>query len=658
MTRRSYSMRQRLDLVTGILVLLIGLAGSVALELAQRQRADAILTQALHEEERVVYELSALAQRSVGDQTEPVVTAAGRLATFHDGVSRLEEDLRILQTGGTLRLSDGRILRVRAVRGRWVEQNLQGVLAWLRAARQAASSDELAAMQEAFRQRGHELRTLLGGLAAAVESQAVDQVVRMSLWQLLLMGAGIGLFLFSILLLRRLVTTPLHRMADGITAMRASGRLVKLPVLERNELGTVAEGFNELAQQVEEQKARLRDHIVELQRVNAELDQLAHVKDDFLATVNHQLRTPLTTLVEGIELMRDGAIGPLSEEQMAMVRTMDENGNRLTTLVEDILDLIMLRSGRRPLARQPGDAGALLRRCQTIWQSVSSARTISLACGNLPQVYIDPQAVGEVMDHLLRNALRHAPEHSEVTVTSRIHDGFVEVAVKDHGPGMSSEQMKLLFQPFTHIQTPDAPGSQGNGLGLAFCRQVIERHRGKIWAQSFEGQGTTVTFTLPVASPYFLFQEACETAGETASFEGGQFALLMVHPEGDGPAQPLMDDAAAVLRKNTHRNDTFVRLDERTLAILAVTDRPGLSAMVQRLQKILADAALHLRIGTALSPYEGTSPEQLLAHARQSLSGSATGAYATMPATHGARPVGSHTDVRRRPDDPQSGKVR
>jgi len=646
-------MRHRLDLVTGILVLLIGLAGSAALELARRQRSDAILVQALHDEQRFVYELSALAQRSVGDQTDPVVATAGRLAVFGDGVARLERNLQAVQTGGTLRLSDGRTLRVRPARGRWIKQTLQAALLWLRAAEDARSGEEpLATMQEAFRQRGHELRTLLEGVAASVESQAVDRVVQMSAWQLALMVGGIGLFLLGVLLLRRLVTTPLHRMADGIAAMRATGRLVKLPVLERNELGIVAEGFNELAQHVEEQKARLRDHIVELQRVNAELDQLAHVKDDFLATVNHQLRTPLTTLVEGIELLRDGAMGPLSEEQMAMVRTMDENGDRLTTLVEDILDLIMLRSGRRPLARRPSDAGVLLRRCQTIWQSVSSTRTISLACGNLPQVYIDAQAIGEVMDHLLRNALRHAPEHSDITMTSRVQDGFVEVAVQDRGPGMSSEQLKLLFQPFTHIQTPDAPGSQGNGLGLAFCRQVIERHRGTIRAQSLEGRGTTVTFTLPVASPHFLFQEACETARETASFEGGQFALLVVHPEGDG----LMDDAATALRKNTHRNDTFVRLDERTLAILAVTDRPGLSAMIQRLQGVLADTTLRVRIGTALSPYEGTSPEQLLARARQDLSSAATEASTTMPATPSTRPASSRRDARRRPDDAKPGR--
>jgi len=273
-------------------------------------------------------------------------------------------------------------------------------------------------------------------------------------------------------------------------------------------------------------------------------------------------------------------------------------------------------------------------------------------------VYIDPQAIGEVLDHLLRNALRHAPEQSDVAIASRAHDGFVEVTVKDHGPGMSAEQLTRLFQPFTHLHTPDAPGSQGNGLGLAFCHQVVERHRGKIWAESSAGQGTTLTFTLPVASPYFLFEEAFETAREMARFEAGQFALLVVRPEADSPARPLiMDDVAATLRKHTHHNDAFVRLDERTLAILAVTDHPGLSAMIQRLQKVLANASARVHIGAALYPFAGTAHGQLLAYARQSLGDVATGAYATMPATHSTQPASPRADAHHRPDDSPSGRA-
>lgn len=633
-------MRQRLDLVSGVLVLLIVLAGSAALDATRRRHVDAMLIQALHEEERFIYELSALAQRSVGDQTEPIAATSGRLVLFSEGVARLERNLRALQAGGTLHLNDGRTLQVSAAQGRWVERNLGSALDWLRAARIAGAEPEsTAAIQETFRQRGHELRTLLGGLAASMESQVVNRAVRMSEWQLAMMVFGIGLFMLGVFLLRRLVTTPLHRMSDGIEAMRESGRLVKLPVLERNELGVVAEGFNALAQQVEEQKARLRDHVVELQRVNAEMDQLAHVKDDFLATVNHQLRTPLTSIVEGLELFRDSAAGPLTSDQMAMVQMMSRNGGRLVSLVDDILDLIMLRSGRRPLNRCATDLAPVLQRAKTMWQPMSSTRTVTVACDGLPQVYMDPQAVGEVLDHLLRNALRHAPEHSDVLLTAQVKDGGVEVVVTDRGPGMSPEQLKQLFVPFTHIQTPDSPGSEGNGLGLAFCRQVIERHRGTIRAASAQGRGMTIAFTLPVATPQFLLEEACTVSAETAALEAGQYALVLVVPGASPSAAELMDRAADVLRRNTHRNDLFIRMDDGTLAIVAVTDQPGLEAMLQRVQRVAADANLGVRFGAAQAPHQGTSAGQLLAAVRRSLAQAAAQPCVRMPqerrASHG-----------------------
>lgn len=636
---RSYSIRHRLDMVSGVLVLLSALTGSVALDLTQRQRADAMLVRALHEEERAVYELSALAQRSMGDQTEPVVAATGRLVAFRDGVEQLARNVQTLRSGGLLRLGDGRTWSVKRLRGRWVEQNLAAADAWLepqvrrlREAQERGTAEEaVVVVQETFRQRGQELRILLSGVAASAESQAMDRVVRISAWQLALMIGGIGLFLLGVFFLRGLLTTPLHRMADGIVAMHATGRLVKLPVLARNELGTVADGFNVLAQQVEDQKARLRDHIVELQRVNAELDQLAHVKDDFLTTVNHQFRTPLTAIIEGIELIRDGAIGSISAEQMSLIQAMDRNGKQLVALVEDILDLIMLRSGRRPLNRQPSDLAAVLRQAQATWQPGLNTKTVTLIHEALPQVHMDARAVGEVLDHLLRNALRHAPEQSEVLVTSQMRDGVVVVAVNDHGPGMSPEQLQQLFQPFTHVQTPEAPGSAGSGLGLAFCRQVIERHRGTIHVESVQGQGTTVTFTLPIASPQFLLQEACATGADIAMRENGQYALILVMPEAAHPAAAsLIDEAAAVLRRNTHRNDLFVRREDDTLAIVAVTDQPGLDAMLQRLDRVVAGAGLAVRMGVALAPSSsGINADQLLDAARRNVRKATHESYGT-----------------------------
>src|SRR3989338_5524884 len=200
---------------------------------------------------------------------------------------------RSLQQGGTVALSDGTFLNLKPMRGRFVEQHLAAAIAWVESRTRA----------EDFIHRGSELRTYLRGLAASSESESLTTIVRASVLQLLLIICGAVCFLVGVLVVRRMLTTPLHRMADGIASMQNTGRLIKLPVMHANELGVVASGFNELAAQAEEQKNRMREHIVQLQRVNAELDRLSHLKDDFLSTVNHQVRTPLTSMLEVMSLL-------------------------------------------------------------------------------------------------------------------------------------------------------------------------------------------------------------------------------------------------------------------------------------------------------------------------------------------------------------------
>ena len=369
---------------------------------------------------------------------------------------------------------------------------------------------------------------------------------------------------------------------------------------------------------IREQQRRLREHVLQLKQLNGELDQLATLKDDFLAIINHQLRTPLTPIIEGLELVRDGTLGPLTPDQRSMVQVMDENAGRLAALIEEVLDLSLLKSGRRLLDRAPGDLAAMLERVCAAWRREAGSRTLRLECPALPPVYMDGQAVEEVLQHLLRNALRHAPEGSEILVEAQAsEERAVEVAVRDRGPGMTTEQLGRLFQPFVHIQDAEAPGSRGSGLGLAFCRQALERHRGTIRAEVNAGGGMTFAFTLPVASTAFLFEEACRSAKEDAEYDTGGFAVLLVgSPDG---GVPHLDKIEALLRAHTHHGDRFVRLDGATLAVVAITAQPGLDAMVSRLRGLLAKARLDARLATALAPMDGDTPESLLVAARRRL---------------------------------------
>ena len=166
-----------------------------------------------------------------------------------------------------------------------------------------------------------------------------------------------------------------------------------------------------------------------------------------------------------------------------------------------------------------------------------------------------------------------------------------------------------------HIQTPYAPGSEGNGLGLAFCRQMIERHRGAMEAQSREGEGTRISFTVPIATELFVLEDACRQAQEDAEYEHGSFAVLLFAPA-DSEAATLAS-AEALLQRNTHHGDRFLQLDGgRQLAIVAVTNQSGLEAMERRLAGVLAQAGLALNEASALCPRDGNSAQALLAAAR------------------------------------------
>ncbi len=358
---------------------------------------------------------------------------------------------------------------------------------------------------------------------------------------------------------------------------------------------------------------------MDVKRLTHELHRLAAFQDELLATVGHQLMTPLTAITQGIDLLRDGAARAPRDRQ-AVIDTMAQEVARLVRLAEEALDLSVLQSGYHQLARQPGDLAALLRSAQQQWQAVAgSAHAIRLVCHDLPPVFMDAEAVRGVVDHLLRNALRHAPAESDVLMQAGVRGEMARVGVRDHGPGLSTEQLGRLFQPFTHLQAPYAPGSQGSGLGLAFCREVLERHRGRIHAQPNTDRGITVWFELPLASPRFLLEDAFLSARDDTDQQAGPFGLILVTPAGDAPAEAGergLRRAEGLLRNSTHRGDRFVQVDERALVIFAVADRAGLEAMLSRLERVLDHAGVAVSCGLSVFPEDGRAVDVLLEAAR------------------------------------------
>jgi PAS domain S-box-containing protein len=225
--------------------------------------------------------------------------------------------------------------------------------------------------------------------------------------------------------------------------------------------------------------------------------ELERLKDELIATVSHELRTPLSSLVGFSELLLTREY-PRAEQQ-EFLTTMLQEGERLAALINDMLDLQRMASGRQHLHVGAVDVASVVDKAlQAAGDDPAHPAEVLIPRG-LPPVWADPAAIRRVLGNLLANARKYSPDGGPIRLTARVRDGTIEVAVRDHGVGIPPEALPQLFQRFYRVERADSRQIGGTGLGLAICREVVEAHGGRIWAESAgPGLGATFTFSLPV----------------------------------------------------------------------------------------------------------------------------------------------------------------
>jgi len=272
--------------------------------------------------------------------------------------------------------------------------------------------------------------------------------------------------------------------------------------------------------EAERQLARRAD---ELEQANRELARLHIAKDEFMAAVSHQLRTPLVTGMGYVDLLLEGSLGEVSEEVRRAMEIAARNLRRLANLVDDVLSYHSLL--REDLRETPSPASFdlvdLCRECvaEQVIRTGRSMDTVRIeAQDELPRVWADPEMIRRVLSNLLENALRHAGESADPRVGIQlVDDGEIEVTVRDQGRGMSRRIRERAFEPFGKAQG----NADGSGLGLAIVRSILEAHGQEVALDSEEGQGTCVVFRLPVAGDGEWL-----AAGEQAGGEAGRILVL------------------------------------------------------------------------------------------------------------------------------------
>jgi len=275
--------------------------------------------------------------------------------------------------------------------------------------------------------------------------------------------------------------------------------LVNVVALDAQELGVSA--LETITYPTEEREPAA---IVVHQDVTA-LKETERLKDEFIGIAAHELRTPLAVLkgfAQTLIVQTARGKGPqLTEWQAEALQGIDQATYRLVELTEDLLDVTRLQAGRLTLQVEPTDLIALIRRVISRLQMTTEQHTICIDTA-VEHLVIDADArrIEQVLANLISNAIKYSPQGGRIEVTTReeAEANTVLLSVRDHGIGIPVHQQSLLFGRFARAENARAYGIGGTGLGLYLCRELVERHGGRIWFESVEGQGSTFFIVLPL----------------------------------------------------------------------------------------------------------------------------------------------------------------
>jgi len=255
-----------------------------------------------------------------------------------------------------------------------------------------------------------------------------------------------------------------------------------------------------------EQMLREKNVELELAKSVAEqtverLEEVEQLKKGFLSTVSHELRTPLTSIRGSLGLLASGAAGPLPDHVVEVVALAERNAIRLMALIEDILDLERLETGKIELQMTRVPIASILRRAMESLAAFG-AHGVTVDAPNVSSfIDVDADRIVQVLVNLLSNAVKFSPPGGVVTIAVTVDGQWTEFRVIDQGRGVPAVHRPAIFEPFRQVDPSDAREKGGAGLGLAICKSIVEQHGGSIGVESEEGAGSAFWFRLASLTP-------------------------------------------------------------------------------------------------------------------------------------------------------------
>ena len=358
--------------------------------------------------------------------------------------------------------------------------------------------------------------------------------------------------------------------------------------------------------------------------------ELDRMKSDFVAVVSHELRTPLASIKMFISNLIDGIEGEINEGQRDTLGRVAKNVDRLSRLINDLLDLSKLEAGKMQIRLAALDINEALESIAQVFTPTAEEKAVAVrldAPDHLPVLWADPDRFDQVLTNLVGNALKFTPESGEVTIgasyrkpepAEQLHqqdspsplsgEGYVVISVTDTGPGIPEDDIEQVFDKFYQTDHSMTRKTGGTGLGLPICREIITKHGGRIWATSELGKGATFAFEIPVDSRRHdraQLQAAMEREIRRAKRYSTPFSLLMVdiddftvlndeHGYENGDAALLQiqdmvrDEVKRFLEKRVRETDVVGRFGgDEFLVIAPETDEAGGKGFAERLRGLV-----------------------------------------------------------------------
>ena len=330
----------------------------------------------------------------------------------------------------------------------------------------------------------------------------------------LIMGVVAFIAVFVIIYTTRSITSPIQKLYDGAAVIGRGNLDHRLDIKTGDEIQDLAEGFNTMAgelkglytnleNKVKERTAQLAEanktlasRKDELEKTNEQLKDLDRMKSDFVSNVVHELRTPLTIIKGNIDTIEKGYAGKVQPKQKEVLGDVFRVTNRLARLVNDLLDLSKIESGKMELKKEDLDIVEMAAEVVRDFEKVASQRNIGIK-GDLPKTRIiinaDKDKLTQVFVNLIGNAVKFTNKGNVEVKIIELQDE-VQIEIKDTGPGMTKEECEKIFDKFVRVV---AEKKEGTGLGLPIAKDIIGLHKGRIRVESEPGKGSTFIFNLP-----------------------------------------------------------------------------------------------------------------------------------------------------------------